>query len=423
MHPIEVTDVWKRYRLGSKQDSLRDAIPALVHRLMGRDGAPEEVRAGEFLALRDVSFHVRRGETLGVIGSNGAGKSTMLKLLSRITRQTKGAIVVRGRLAALIEVGAGFHPDLSGRENIYLNGTIMGLRHKEITRMFDSIVAFSELERFLNMPVKRYSSGMGVRLGFAVAAHVNPDILLIDEVLAVGDLSFQQKCFQRILELKAQGTTIIFVSHNLEAVKRICDRVMLLREGRVMVDGDPTRAIAEYHQDTFRKYRFEKVWTPLGAELTDTSRDIEFVEAQLLDEAGMPQDRFQVGQPFQVSLAYRAKRTIRSPSMTVTIERVDGHVCHEASTEASGLRWEGWEGDGALTLSYPSPNLSPNSYLLSAVIYEGHNPSGVARMSGPLYFQIVSDRASRGAVQLAHQWNTGPVATNGSSSASAMVGN
>jgi len=229
MNPIAFDHVWKRYQLGSKHDSLRDAIPALLKRWTSRNG--HELKDGEFWALRDVSFSVTPKETVGIIGPNGAGKSTILKLLSRISKQTIGDVRVKGRLAALIEIGAGFHPDLTGRENVYLNGTIMGLRHRQINRLFEAIVEFSELGKFLDMPVKRYSSGMVVRLGFAIAAHVNPEVLLVDEVLAVGDLSFQQKCYQRILDLKARGTTIIFISHKLDEVRKVADSITVTSTG------------------------------------------------------------------------------------------------------------------------------------------------------------------------------------------------
>jgi len=401
--PIALDHIWKQYQLGSKHDSLRDAIPNLLKRLSGRNGPASD--AGAFWALNDVSFHVPKGQTLGLIGPNGAGKSTILKLLSRICKQTKGTIYVGSRLAALIEVGAGFHPDLTGRENIFMNGTIMGLSRKDIRRLFDAIVAFSELEKFLDMPVKRYSSGMAVRLGFAVAAHVDPDILLIDEVLAVGDLSFQQKCYQRILDLKAKGTTMVFVSHNLDAVRRLCDRVVLLHEGRVVMDGDADTAIAAYHKNTFRKFRYETVQTPHGNEARDTSKDAEFVQVQVLDAEGRPQETIEAGQPFQVSLTLRTKRPIRQPSLTVAIERIDGQICHEASTEEAALRWDQWAGEGRIILEYPAPNLRPNTYMISAVMYESRNPAGVARMLGPVYFHITSDRISRGMVDLSHTWS------------------
>ena len=403
MSPIELAHVGKRYQLGSKHDSLRDAIPNWLKRLRGRTDQEREV--GSFWALNDVSFEVPKGQTLGLIGPNGAGKSTILKLLSRICQQTKGTIHVRGRLAALIEVGAGFHPDLTGRENIFMNGTIMGLSRREITRLFDSIVAFSELEKFLDMPVKRYSSGMAVRLGFAVVAHLRPDMLLIDEVLAVGDLAFQQKCYQRILELKARGTTILFVSHNLEAVARLCDRVLLLEEGCLACDAAPQEAMTQYRQRTLEKFRFQRVWTPLGEQVADTSKDIQVTSAQLVAVDGHARTTFETGEALQLRLCYLARRLIHHPSVTVTVERLDGLICHEASTIASGHSWNTWEGTGSLALDYSELNLLPNAYQVHVDIYEGQSPVPVARLSEPLVFHVTSDLHARGAVHLPHAWH------------------
>jgi lipopolysaccharide transport system ATP-binding protein len=205
----------------------------------------------EFWALRDLSFHVKRGDTLGIIGPNGAGKSTILKLLSRITAPTEGRVTINGRLSALIEVGSGFHPDLTGRENVYLSGSILGMRRSEITKKFDNIVEFAGLKDFIDTPVKRYSSGMYVRLGFSIAAQLEPDILLLDEVLAVGDASFKVKCLDRIRELEDCGTTIIFISHDLDAVKKLCDRALLIDHGTVRAEGDPADVIEQYQQDSW----------------------------------------------------------------------------------------------------------------------------------------------------------------------------
>ena len=207
-------------------------------------------RSEAFWAVRDLSFQVRRGEALGIIGHNGAGKSTILKMLANITAPTEGAITIDGRLSALIEVGSGFHPELSGRENVFLSGSILGMRRREIATKLDSIVEFAGVRQFIDTPVKRYSSGMHVRLGFAIAAHLDPDILLLDEVLAVGDAAFQEKCIQRIKELEAAGTTIVFISHDLTAVARLCHRVILMRSGQIAAEGLPRDVIKQYHEST-----------------------------------------------------------------------------------------------------------------------------------------------------------------------------
>jgi len=242
---LEMHQVYKKFKRGEIYDSLRDLIPAATRRILRR--APSaELEAREFWAVKDVSFQVRRGEAFGVIGSNGAGKSTMLKLLSGIMKPTKGRLAVHGRLSALIEVGAGFHMDLTGRENVFLNGTIMGMTRREIASRFDQIVAFSGLEEFIDTPVKRYSSGMFARLGFSVAAHVDPDILIVDEVLSVGDFVFQQRCMERMNAVIRGGATVIFVSHNLHAVAELCDRVLLMERGEAISVGTAEEVIRTY---------------------------------------------------------------------------------------------------------------------------------------------------------------------------------
>ncbi len=243
---IEICHVWKKFRRGEIHDSLRDLVPALVRGVMGRGPKGTDLAEGEFWALTDISFQLKRGEIVGIIGPNGAGKSTVLKILSRILRPNRGQVRVNGHLSALIEVGAGFHPDLNGRENIYLNGAILGMKKAEIDRKFDQIIAFSEIEKFIDTPVKRYSSGMYLRLAFAVAAHLEPEILLVDEVLAVGDTRFQKKCLNKIQEIGRQGCTVFFVSHNLPAVTRLCERAILLDQGRVLQDGPSRQVVGVY---------------------------------------------------------------------------------------------------------------------------------------------------------------------------------
>jgi len=243
---IEVSHLWKKFRRGEIHDSLRDLVPALARRFAGRGFKPKNLREGEFWALKDVGFQLRRGEIVGIIGHNGSGKSTLLKILSRILRPNAGFVRVHGRLSALIEVAAGFHPDLTGRENVYLNGSILGMKNSEVKRKFDEIVAFSEIEAFIDTPVKRYSSGMYLRLAFAVAAHLDPEVLLVDEVLAVGDARFQRKCLNRIRELGRRGGTILLVSHNLPAVTQLCERAICLDRGGMLADGPSSQVVGSY---------------------------------------------------------------------------------------------------------------------------------------------------------------------------------
>lgn len=242
---LEGSHLSKKFKKGELYDTLRDLIPALTGRMFSKI-KNKELSEREFWALDDVSFQVKRGEAMGVIGTNGAGKSTLLKILSGIMKPTSGRINVNGRLSALIEIGAGFHPDLTGRENVFLNGAILGMSRNEVKAKFDEIVHFSGLEAFIDTPVKRYSSGMYARLGFSVAAHINPDVLLVDEVLSVGDYGFQKKCSEKMGQLMSSGATIMFISHNLRAVTDLCERCILLERGKVLMMGSSEEVVRYY---------------------------------------------------------------------------------------------------------------------------------------------------------------------------------
>jgi lipopolysaccharide transport system ATP-binding protein len=266
-HPgISFEHVWKRFRRTERHTSLRDLIPALVSRAVRGE---HELKRDEFWAIKDVTLDARQGEALGIIGPNGAGKSTILKLLTRILRPTEGRCELRGRVGALIEVSAGFHPDLTGRENIYLQGAIMGMKRAEINRKFDAIVEFSGIPDFLETPVRRYSSGMNARLGFAIAAHLEPEVLIVDEVLSVGDFAFQQRAYARLQEMVNQHVTAIIVSHQLERIASLCKRAVLLRQGEVAHAGPAAETIAAYVGSEVQD-------THLGA--TDTPLTIRSVE-------------------------------------------------------------------------------------------------------------------------------------------------
>ena len=238
--------VWKKFHRGEMHDSLRDLIPAAIRRLAGHAPPVSDLQGGDFWAVRDLSFEVTPGQTLGIIGPNGSGKSTTLKLLTRIYEPTRGICSASGRVGTLIEVSAGFHGDLTGRENVYLQGAIMGMRSRDIARKFDEIVEFSGIEEFIDTPVKRYSSGMNARLGFAIAAHLEPDVLIIDEVLAVGDMSFQERAFGRIRDLASSGLPVVMVSHQLDRIAELCTEVIVLKRGEVLARGAPAEAIAAY---------------------------------------------------------------------------------------------------------------------------------------------------------------------------------
>ncbi|MBL0126366.1 MAG: ATP-binding cassette domain-containing protein [Flavobacteriales bacterium] len=268
---VQVQGVGKRYRLGTtNRQQLTDDVKAWTAKLLGRPdptlpvgAAVDPQRIGEdFWALRDVSFEVRRGEVVGIVGHNGAGKSTMLKLLSRITLPTEGTIKMRGKVSSLLEVGTGFHPELTGRDNIYLNGAILGMRKAEVNAKLDEIIAFSGIQHHIDTPVKRYSSGMRVRLGFAIAAHLEPEILIVDEVLSVGDADFQRKSMGKMKDSAASGRTVLFVSHNMTAMRSLCSRVIWLDNGRVRMQG-PTEDVVGAYLSNFTSDQSEMVWTEL----------------------------------------------------------------------------------------------------------------------------------------------------------------
>jgi lipopolysaccharide transport system ATP-binding protein len=248
---IHAENLGKEYRIGERERylALRDVLARLVRppvRLLGRAAGSQNGDSTHFWALKDASFEIREGEVVGLVGRNGAGKSTLLKILARVTKPTRGFADVRGRLGSLLEVGTGFHPELTGRENVFLSGAILGMRRAEIQSKFDEIVAFAEVERFIDTPAKHYSSGMYLRLAFAVAAHLDPEIMIIDEVLAVGDQRFQDKCLNKMGEVRQQGRTILFVSHSMPAIQRLCTRVLLVEQGQIKQDADPASVIAEY---------------------------------------------------------------------------------------------------------------------------------------------------------------------------------
>jgi len=317
---LEAKGLSKKFKKGESHRSLRDFIPALAKRAAkGNLGLGKE----EFWALKDVTFQVERGEAFGVIGHNGAGKSTMLKHLCGILFPTSGELKVKGRLSALIEVGAGFHPDLTGRENIYLNGTILGMSRAEIDKKFDAIVAFSELEDFLDTPVKRFSSGMYARLGFAVAAHVDPDVLIVDEVLSVGDFLFQRKSVEKMRQVMKSGTTVVFVSHNLRAIADLCPRSMLLEHGQVAAIGASGTVIKAYME------RGAADSTP------DESKDAYISKVTLRDIKGAEQVQFESGDTLRAEVEITARRP--TTKLAVVIEARDEELYDVFNTSTQRL--------------------------------------------------------------------------------------
>lgn len=363
---IKFHDVSKVYRLGTGQHDLREAVAGLARRILQLRRTQNGT--AEFLALKDVSFALQQGTALGIIGSNGAGKTTILKILSRVTKPTSGTVSVNGRMSSLIELGAGFHPDLTGKENIYLNGTILGLKRREIDALLERITEFSELQQFIDTPVKRYSSGMYARLGFAVAAHVNPEILLVDEVLSVGDLSFQMKCAERMKELRAQGTAIIFVSHNMRAVDSICDSCLLLEHGQVRFLGPTTEAI-NVHSKLNRPETVTGIDGEVPTVQPEPGKLADITKVELLDEQGNPRDHYEIGETLVARIHYVAYQRIEAPFFSAGFFRADGlHAC--SNTSRGYLEPDAIDGPGVVELTVPDLPLVPNTYVLVTSICE-----------------------------------------------------
>jgi lipopolysaccharide transport system ATP-binding protein len=326
---LRAEGISKRYRIGEREPykALRDVIGDGLSRAGRRRAGRAE--PDEIWALRDLSFEVHKGEVLGLIGANGAGKSTLLKVLSRITDPTEGRVLLSGRVGSLLEVGTGFHPELTGRENIYLNGTILGMRRSEIEARFDEIVEFSGMARFLDTPVKRYSSGMQVRLAFAVAAHLQPEILLVDEVLAVGDAEFQQKSLGKMKDVTREGRTVIFVSHNLAAVRSLCTRALVLEKGGLVFDGDTEDAVHRYLGDLHDRTAASVEGADLQLRLAEShvfgpAPSYECTRIAVLDEHGAPCNSFRSDEEISVQIDYTVTRPVAGLRVVVTLADENG---------------------------------------------------------------------------------------------------
>ena len=365
-HAIRAERLGKRYRIGEREtyralrDTLTTAITAPVRRL--RSGGRTAARDNTIWALRDVSLEVAPGEVLGVIGHNGAGKSTLLKILSRITEPTEGRAEVRGRVGSLLEVGTGFHPELTGRENIFLNGAILGMKRAEIARRFDEMVAFAGVERFIDTPVKRYSSGMYLRLAFAVAAHLEPEILLVDEVLAVGDAAFQKKCLGRMSEVAREGRTVLFVSHNLPSIEKLCQRVIVIDGGQLVMQGDPVTCIAAYlgaHAEPSSGVDLASV-PRLDPRLVPV-----YTHLELRATDGTPVSAVGSGEPLEFHLSYAAADEIQSPSFGIIVSNGMGMPLFFLQTRTQHGLWETAPASGRVVCRLDEVPLVPGEYLLT----------------------------------------------------------
>src|SRR5229473_2695711 len=341
---IKVEGLSKQYRIGVRQESfatLRDAIAGVVRAPLNRLRRNGHSANNTIWALKDVGFEVAPGEALGIIGRNGAGKSTLLKILSRITDPTAGQVELYGRVGSLLEVGTGFHPELTGRENIFLNGAVMGMRREETSQRFDEIVAFSEIERFIDTPVKRYSTGMYMRLAFAVAAHLNPEILIVDEVLAVGDASFQKKCLGKMGDVANEGRTVLFVSHNMATIQSLCNSCLLIKNGRLEAQGDPAQMLALY---TEAELRPGSGIQSLAAHPGRRSHSTPLMKVvSLFSESEEPASAVRMGAPLSVRLEFSASSPVR-PVLGLTVKTVEGAPVFGVSN-----RWTHQGADGPAT--------------------------------------------------------------------------
>jgi lipopolysaccharide transport system ATP-binding protein len=433
---IAVEGVSKKYRINAAQgggyrtlrESLMERSADLCRRIRGRKaldsgdaGVSRPSRPSEFWALRDVSFKVRPGEVLGVIGRNGAGKSTLLKILSRITPPTAGQVTLRGRVGSLLEVGTGFHPELTGRENVFLNGAILGMGRAEIARKFDEIVAFAEVDDFIDTPVKRYSSGMYMRLAFAVASHLEPEILVVDEVLAVGDVQFQRKCLGQMGQVSKHGRTVLFVSHNMTAIKSLCTRAILVEGGQVVLDGDVDQVVNRYLMAGTEMER-TGIIPEEALRQHDVAGEARFRAVRLTDADGRPTTQLYFGQLFRVSFNCDVLKDITDGHFEVSISTADGTQVTYATTMDRG--------QGSMFLARGQHEVSvvfdtvllPRDYVIDLGVHH-QNGATADFVQRTLLFSVLRVAESgaghypwprtRGLVQPAASWDLGGPAADG----------
>lgn len=386
---IAVEQVTKSFRLLGGGLTLKSV---LLDRLRGR-------KTPRFEALKDITFSVNRGETLGIVGANGAGKSTLLALIAGTIEPNAGAILTRGTIASLLELGAGFHPELTGRENIFLYGAIMGIPRRRMRERFDAIVEFSGIEEFIDQPVKHYSSGMYVRLGFAVAVEVDPDILLIDEVLAVGDESFQRKCMAKIHDFHERGKTMLIISHDLSTITEVSDRILFLDQGELKGLGNPEGMIRRYRGAVGerRSRGLKREWG---------TGEVTLKNLSVRTEQGHPlREPLRAGDGLQLRFEYSAARKIDRPIFGFSLEDSDGRLLHGSNTGMAGLEIDAIEGRGKITLALPSLSLGTGSYLLSVSVHSWDHSEHYHRLDHAVGFALENPREFDGALDLESRWN------------------
>ena len=386
--------VSKKYRIYAEPNG-QQSRSSVVNKLRSLRG-----HSKEFWALKDVSFTVERGEALGIIGLNGAGKSTILKLLYNITTPSKGEIRICGKLSALIEVSSGFHPELTGRENVYLNGSLLGMTRREIRNKLERIVEFSGVGGFIDSPVKRYSSGMYLRLGFAIAAHLDPDILLLDEVLAVGDAAFQAKCIQRIAQLKKEGTTIVFVSHNLGAVESLCDRTLLIKEGQIFKSG-PTRDVISAYEDLL----LHVSPTARAIAASSSSPAAEIVSINLFNSKGDRTTMFATGDALSIRIELMVHRPIKDAIVDVYFNSVFGNLHTHFSTETGNQRIDFEPGQTTIEFSCPEITLEVAAFDVEGSIRQrGSAISDFIDRKHGAVLHVARGKPVHGVFHTPHEW-------------------
>ncbi|MGB3716133.1 MAG: ABC transporter ATP-binding protein [Candidatus Promineifilaceae bacterium] len=396
---IRFDGVSKRFKYTIEQP--RTLLESLISTL-----SRDPNRKAELWAVRDVSFQINAGECLGIIGRNGSGKSTILKLIAGIIHPTTGQIEVNGRLSALLELGAGFHHDLTGRENIYLNGSILGMSKEEIESCYDDIVEFSELEKFIDMPVKHYSSGMYMRLGFSVAVHVDPKLLIVDEVLAVGDQTFQDKCIERIFELKRSGTTIIMVSHNLDTMRRLSTHVLWLEKGSVNASGPVDQVISQYLENLHQSEMPAIQAGQAGDFRRWGTGDIEITKVRILDSESQEQEVFHTGNGLTVEIAYFARKEIKDPEFGIAIFRQDGVQVNGPNNRMTGFTIDSVQGPGVVRYRIESLPLLAAAYRITVAIHDSRLPRAYDFHEQAYPFRIVERGSSHqaGVIDMPASW-------------------
>lgn len=389
---IQVQGVGKRFRLRSSGGrTLKSMVMDLIH-------APGSER--DLWALKDINFSVERGSTLGLIGANGAGKSTLLSVLAGTMTPTEGNIKTTGVISSLLELGAGFHPDLTGRENVFLAGAIMGLTREQMNRRFDAIVSFADIGTFIDQPVKHYSSGMYVRLGFAVAVEVDPDILLVDEVLAVGDASFQRKCLRRMSEFRDQKKTMLIISHDLGTIQSVSDQILFLDHGRVLGHGDPGKVVGQY--ETFWRNQ-------ASAERSREwgTREVVITGAVFSDEAGQTTTKFAWGHSLTVRLGYEVKTPVGPSIFGFGISDEAGRLVHGSNTELAEVSIPGLSGSGQVELRIPHLNLARGTYFLSFSVHSADHKVNYHRMDNAFAIGVESGKSFEGICHMPSEWRIG----------------